>query len=468
MDDSLDDVVNDVLDDGVDDLGDAHAIVAGRARPSSVRVIGWVERARNSLAIVPVLGLVSGWLLARALSTRALNENLAGWIDDWYGRLAGDERSWVWFSAATFQTVTATVAAAMLTFIGVVFSLSILALQVASSQLSPRIMRTFVRSNVVTWTLAVFLATFVYSLTVLSAIQPGTDGVRPFEPFIAYYVLLGLVAATLGMFVAYVSHVVRLIRVHHILDAVASETRSAIERARSRVVDRRSVPPPALGEPAPMIIHAHRSGVVDVVGIDRLVRLGERHDAVLVVRARIGEHMSQGQPLVEVHARRGGGLPIDPRSVLAQIHLASERTVLQDPAFGLRQIVDVAVRALSPAVNDPTTAVQAIDRLVDLLLLIGRSDDEPSHWLGPTGSTVRLVLPARTWGDLVDLALTEIMVCGLDAPQVTRRLTAALGDLEDLLPDHRRDPMQRWRRHLEEALGESADDRRHADRCGLG
>lgn len=442
-------------------------VEAGRARPSSVRVTRWLERVRNSLAVVPVFGLIAGWLLARALSTRALNENLAGWIDDWYGRFAGDERSWVWFSAATFQTVTATVAAAMLTFIGVVFSLSILALQVASSQLSPRIMRTFVRSNVVTWTLAVFLATFVYSLTVLSAIQPGADGVRPFEPFIAYYVLLALVAATLGMFVAYVSHVVRLIRIHHILDAVVAETRQAVERSAARVVERRRVPVP---EPAssPIVIESVRSGVIDLVGIDRLVRLADRHECALVLRAGVGEHLGEGQALVEIRPRREGAPPIDPRAVLGQIHLASERTVLEDPAFGVRQIVDVAVRALSPAVNDPTTAVQAIDRLVDLLIAIGRSPDAPTHWLGPSGDEVRLVLPARGWDDLVDLALTEIVACGLDSPQVSRRLMAALTDLIDALAEDRHAPLDRWRATLRRSVGPAEGDRLRSDRAGLG
>lgn len=409
-----------------------------------MRTTRLLERTRNSLAVVPVVGLVGGWLLARVLSTRALNENLADWIDEWFGRLAGEDRSWVWFSAATFQTVTATVAAAMLTFIGVVFSLSILALQVASSQLSPRIMRTFVRSNVVTWTLAVFLATFVYALTVLSAIQPGADGVRAFEPFIAYYVLLGLVAATLGMFVAYVSHVVRLIRIHHILDAVVAETHEAIEHTAARVVARRTVPEPVFDTAPAAPIEADRSGVIALVGIERLARLAERHDCVLVLCARIGDHVSAGLPLVDVHGADGPTAG----EIRRQIDLGPERTLHGDPAFGLRQIVDVAIRALSPAVNDPTTAVQAIDRLVDLLVLIGRSPDEPVHWLGPSGDRVRVVIPARSWNDLVDLALTEIVGCGHGSPQVTRRLAAALADLVDVLPEHRHGTLVRWQGHL--------------------
>lgn len=451
---------------GVEPPAGEQLVEAGQARAASVRARVWLERMRNSLAVIPAVGLVGGWALARVLSSRELNDNLAGWIDDFYAEIGAPERSWVWFSAATFQTVTATVAAAMLTFIGVVFSLSILALQVASSQLSPRIMRTFVRSNVVTWTLAVFMATFVYALTVLSAIQPGTGEVAAFEPFIAYYALLGLVAATLAMFVAYVSHVVRLIRIHHILDAVAAETGRAVENTAQRVVARRVVAAPVLDtEPLDRLVAA-RSGVVDLVGVHRLGRLAEEHDCVLVVCARIGDHVSAGQVLVEVHGE-GPDRP-DPGRVLAQVDLGAERTLLEDPAFGLRQVVDVACRALSPAVNDPTTAVQAIDRLVDLLSHIGRVPDEPVHWLGPGADRVRVVVPARSWNDLVDLAFTEILGCGADAPQVVRRAAAALDDLVDILPDHRHEPLLGWRRRLEGAAAAVGGGPLWPDRSGLG
>ncbi len=441
-------------------------VAAARPGRSSVRFARLAERVRDSLIIVPLLGLLIGWGLARLLSGRALNDSLSDWMDSWYPSVAGREDSWVWFSAATFQTVTGTVAAAMLTFIGVVFSLTILALQVASSQLSPRIMRTFVRSNVVTATLAVFLATFVYSLTVLSAIQPGSDEVDAFEPFIAYYALLVLVGATLVMFVGYVSHIVRLIRVHHILDSVAAETRGWVRRNERRAGPRLDAASPPTGPVTSSVTAAH-DGVVSLVDVQALVRLAHRHDCVLVLRARIGDHLTARSVLADAI---GGAVP-DAAAVRRHVDISSDRTVREDPAFGVRQIVDVASRALSPAVNDPTTAVQAVDRLTGLLVEIGQVADPPEHWVDDQG-TVRLVQPAHSWADLVALAFEEIRQYGAESAQVTRRLSSSIDELVAILDESRHAALLEQRRRLVadvEALGvRDAEDRLTADRSGLG
>jgi len=428
--------------DGIDESG---TVGAALPRRSSVRRIRAAERLRNSMTAVPLMGMLVGWLLARLLSGRELNDSIREQLDTWYSTVTGSQESWIWFSAATFQTVTGTVATAMLTFIGVVFSLTILGLQVASSQLSPRIMRTFVRSNVVTATLAVFMATLVYAITTLSAIQPGNDAVDPFEPFIAYYVLLVLVGATLVMFIGYVSHVVRLIRIHHILDQVVDETSRAIERCEHQVQERRDVPAPASAA-ATTVITAGRHGVVNLVDVHALAAIGDRTDSVIRLRARVGDHLAAPQVLAEV---TGGG--VRPGEIRRQVHLAPDRTVRQDPAFGLRQIVDVATRALSPAVNDPTTAVQAIDRITELLFELGDRPDPPDHWLGATG-TVRVVQPARSWDDLVDLSFEEIREFGAGSVQISRRLAAALDDLTSQLAPRRAAALERQRTRLTQAV----------------
>lgn len=445
---------------------DARIVSAALPRRSSVRRVRIAERLRNSLMAVPLVGMLAGWLLARLLAGRDLHDSIREQVDAWYSTVTGSEDTWIWFSAATFQTVTGTVATAMLTFIGVVFSLTILGLQVASSQLSPRIMRTFVRSNVVTATLAVFMATFVYAITTLSAIQPGTDSVDPFEPFVAYYVLLVLVGATLVMFIGYVSHVVRLIRIHHVLDQVVGETSRAIERSEHQVQERRDLAAPA-GAPGGAVVTAGRGGVVNLVDVHALAALGDRTDSVIVLRARVGDHLAASQVLAEVIDGAGPS----PEQVRRHVHLAPDRTVHQDPAFGLRQIVDVAARALSPAVNDPTTAVQAIDRITDLLVDLGARPDPPTHWLGTSG-IVRVVQPVRSWDDLVDLAFDEIRQFGAGSVQVSRRLVAALDDLTTQLGPPRRAALQRHRALLDEAVrGLGPSDLAHRltpDRSGIG
>lgn len=446
-------------------------VSAARPGRSTVRAARVAERLRNSLVVVPLVGLLVGWALARLLSGRALNDSLSDWMDSWYPSAAGDDESWVWFSADTFQTVTGTVAAAMLTFIGVVFSLTILALQVASSQLSPRIMRTFVRSNVVTATLAVFLATFVYSLTVLSAIQPGSDDVDAFEPFIAYYVLLVLVGATLVMFVGYVSHIVRLIRVHHILDSVARETRAWVVRTDRRAARRvlAAAPPRS---PVVARVPAGRDGVLCLVDVRELVGVALRHGCLLELRVRVGEHVTAASTLADVVPLGGDHVdPPSPREVLRHVDVGSERTVREDPAFGLRQIVDVAARALSPAVNDPTTAVQAIDRLTGLLAEIGRRGDAVGHWVDEEG-TVRVVQPVHRWDDLLELAFAEIRQYGADSAQVTRRLSASIDELAAVLADDRHGALADQRERLRDAVAATGVPdlarRLSPDRSGLG
>lgn len=435
-------------------------------RPVSIRAVRAGERLRNSLVVVPLLGMLSAWILARLLADRDLNDTIRSELDAWFTTVGREEESWIWFSAETFQTVTGVVAAAMLTFIGVVFSLTILGLQVASSQLSPRITRTFVRSNVVTSTLAVFMATFVYAITTLSAIQPGNDEVDAFEPFIAYYALLVLVAATLVMFVGYVSHVVRLIRIHHILDQVAAETRRSLRHIDRRVLETREVAAPATS-PVTTTITSGRDGVVNLVDVQELAGLGDRTDSLIVLRVRVGDHVAAPQALADIVGGRG----VTDRDVRRCVDVAADRTVRQDPAFGIRQIVDVASRALSPAVNDPTTAVQAIDRLTELLFELGGRPDVPTHWLGASG-LVRLIQPAHTWEGLVDLAFDEIRDAGAGSVQVSRRMAAALDDLAGQLPPSRTAALDRHRGQLDDAVrslhrGDS-EHRLTPDRSGIG
>ncbi len=431
-----------------------------------MRRIAAVERLRNSLTAVPLIGMLVGWLLARLLAGRELHDSIREQVDEWYSTVTGSQDTWIWFSADTFQTVTGTVATAMLTFIGVVFSLTILGLQVASSQLSPRIMRTFVRSNVVTATLAVFMATFVYAITTLSAIQPGNEAVDPFEPFIAYYVLLVLVGATLVMFIGYVSHVVRLIRIHHVLDQVVQETSQAISRADHQVQERRDVAAPATS-PVTALVTAGRHGVVNLVDLHALAAIGDRTDTRIHLRARVGEHLAAPQVLAEVVG--GSGSALD--EVRRHVHLAPDRTVRQDPAFGLRQIVDVATRALSPAVNDPTTAVQAIDRITELLFDLAGRPDPPTHWLGSSG-VVRVVQPVHSWEELVDLAFDEIRQFGAGSIQVSRRLAAALDDLAAATEPRRRAPLERQRAQLDDTVRALHPGNLHhrltPDRSGVG
>jgi len=157
--------------------------------------------------------------------------------------------------------------------------------------------------------------------------------------------------------------------------------------------------------------------------------------------------------VAEVH---GTGAPVDSHRLLAHILTGGERTFLQDPGFGIRQLADTAIRALSPAVNDPTTACQAVDRITDLLASVASSPDPSGWYLGADG-TVRVRRHDPTFADLCELGFTEIIRYGADAPQVTRRLLASFALLADLASEDHRTVLGALRRTLDDAAVEDTE-----------
>jgi len=167
----------------------------------------------------------------------------------------------------------------------------------------------------------------------------------------------------------------------------------------------------------------------------------------------MGDFVTEGSALFEVYGASG----IPPQEVLRQVDIARERSMRQDPAYGFRQLVDIAEKALSPSLNDPTTAVQAIDRLHDLLGRIAR-------WGTPSGvyqdddGAVRFIRPVVTWPDYVALAFEEIREYGGSSIQVQRRLRAAIDELFDSVPDYMHAPLERQRRLLAQSAARYFSD----------
>ncbi|GGX63983.1 hypothetical protein GCM10010324_05990 [Streptomyces hiroshimensis] len=347
------------------------------------------------------------------------------------------------------KTIITTVGSAMLTFIGVVFSISLVALQMASGQFSPRVVRLYVRSRITKCTFAVFLATFLFALLVQASYE-GDENPRTVStvPVFSSIVCVLLVLVSLGLFVAYVNSTLRLMRVSHVIDRITRES--------FRVLGRYGVADdvrPVLAEPGAEVVHTGRAGVLRDVHIARLVRVARRHGVVLRLIPRIGDFVVPGTPVLAVH---GGAAP-PPRALRYTVSVGVERTFHQDPGFGLRQLSDIAQRALSPAVNDPTTAVQCLDRITQFLAALARRPLGALHHCDRRGA-VRLVQDVPGWADLVDLGFAEIRGCATGSPQVTRRLMAALGDLWWLVPEDRRPPLERHRALLEHAVARAAPD----------
>lgn len=330
------------------------------------------------------------------------------------------------------RSLLSTIASSMLTLTALVFSITIVVLQLASSQFSPRALRAFLRDRQNQLALGTFLATFVYALVALREVR-GEDGVVDrFVPGVTITIAFALVIVSIGLFVQYIHHIAQAIRVVTIVGRIADEARRTVERLHPAEGSlQREPPPPGEGR----VVASRGHGTVTGVDVDRLVRVATDGDGVVTVVPCVGDFVPTGAPLLRVE-----GLEDRDDDLRAAIALAAERDSRQDVAFGLRQLVDIAERALSPGVNDPSTAVQCIDQLHDLLRrLVDRPYPPVVH--RDDAGVVRAVVRQPDWEDHVGLAFDEIAHWGSDSIQVRRRLAAMADDLLTVARGDRRQPL---------------------------
>jgi uncharacterized membrane protein len=347
------------------------------------------------------------------------------------------------------RSVLSAIITSMISFTGLVFSITIVVLQLTSSQFSPRVLRTFLRDWVNQVALGVFVATFVYSLVVLRAVR-GTAETDTFVPQISVTVAFGFVLASVAVFLLYIDHIAQSIRAATIVTQIGEDTRVAIERTHpSDTEPRTRVPPPAT---AGRRVASDASGVVQQVDDRALLELAEAHGVTIRMVRAVGEFVPEGAALLEVH---GADLP-DEASLRAAVHLGKERVLDDDPGFGLRQLVDIAERALSPGINDPTTAVQVIDQLHDLLRLLAARPLPERQTLGEDGR-LAVHVPQPTFEDHLHLAVDEIAHWGADSPRVQRRLRALLVDVQEAALPENRDAVARVLRSLDPGSRLAAD-----------
>ncbi|MCX5040538.1 DUF2254 domain-containing protein [Streptomyces coelicoflavus] len=431
-----------------------------RRRPRALSPLR--EHLRDTFWFAPtaaMVGVFVVWLVAQELDA-ALVRSLQD--DGDFDTLADLLRF-----ADDAKTVVSAVGSAMMTFIGVVFSISLVAVQMASGQFTPRVVRLFVRSRITKATFAVFLATFVLTLLVLTSYDSNVDPRGATSvPLVQSVLTLLMVALSLLLFVMYVNATLRLMRVSHVIARIAAES---FRVAALMPVAAGGGEAPGLGPATAWVAHDGQAGVLRDVHVARLVRVARGHGVVLRLVPRIGDFLVPGTPVLAVH----GGTAPSRRALRFALSVGVERTFHQDLAFGLRQLSDIGLRALSPAVNDPTTAVQALDRVVQILAALSRRPlDAVTH--RDRRGVVRLVQPVPGWAELVDLGFTEVRACAVGSPQVTRRLLAGFDDLLRLVPPERCEPLQRHRELLRQAVERTAPtpaDRAFAlrpDRQGIG
>jgi uncharacterized membrane protein len=380
------------------------------------------DRLRTGFWFIPLLAALAGW--AASALVHALDV-----------RLGGDDPAWLAFDGTPSQAsqMVGTIAGSILTFTGIVFSITAVALQLGSSQFSPRALRNFLRDRVTQWTLGLLVATFTYSLLTLRHVDPEAGLDDAAVPGLSITLALALVLASLVAFVFFVDHLAHSIRVVSIIERVAGETRKA-NRATHPLAD--PGPPASVPDrPPDQVVTWERSpGVILDYDADDLVEVARSSGALLRCLHHVGEYVPSRAPAVEVwridaDIRAGSpGQVVDERAVLRAVGTGIERTMAHDPVFGFRQLVDIAERALSPAVNDPTTAVQALHRVHDLLRRIA-TRPQPTGVATDTGGMPRLIVPVPDWDDYVRLSCTEIRQYGGSSVQVARRMRTMLEDL---------------------------------------
>ena len=378
------------------------------------------EWFRDSLTVVPLLFLVGTILLFPLMRL----------IDI---RLIGDTSPVKNIPGQTVAAVSisSVIAISMLSFMGVIFSITLVALQLANQQFSPNIVRKFEGSGTVKVAMGLFIAAFVYALLLLlDASAGGAEQTR----LASLTMVLLLVTASVVIFVIYVKEILQMLRIGKVIGAIVNDTHQAIDNnfpqasayitADFSVTEDPSLLVRYFDPPSSFLVDRAPQGTLKAVNDVRLLRLAQEHDCYLQVLFKVGDHIMRGDPVVEVY----GASDIEPREILAQFVVGDERNLFQDPAFGFRQLVDIASHALAGGVNLPSIAAMVIDNLTELLLQISRRP-APTGFYADSFGQIRLQRPLRSWEDYVDLAFTDIRTYGADDPLVQRSLVKAFDRL---------------------------------------
>jgi len=371
-------------------------------------------------------------------------------------------------SPAAAMAMYSSIAAGMITLSGIVFSLEFVMVQFSATAYSPRLVLWMARDPLLLHTIGVFTATFLYAIAALAWVDRQTSAK---VPFVSGWLVVGLLLASVGVFVRLVQSVSRL-QINNVLAFTGHFARQIIDvmyppiesPCEATVIEHRQLPV------TQTLIYSGPPRTIQSLNVATLVSLAERAGAVLEMLSAVGDTLVESTPMLRIYGARQA---ISERDLRNAVRTGQGRTFEQDPKYSIHLLADIAIRALSPAVNDPTTAVQALDQIEDLLLRLGRRRLEIGEARDRAGC-LRLVMRVPRWEDFLDLAFSQIRSYGATSIQVMRRMNALLSDLIDALPAERRPALQRQQKRLDRTIVSSfpdLDDQLEAsaeDREGLG
>jgi len=387
-------------------------------------VLAWNTRyriasyVRSSLWIVPLGALIIEQIVTLCL--RALDARL-----HWSGFNLG---------VVGARGITESIITLTLSFIVFTFGSLLVAIQVASGQYTPRIIATtLLRNNVIRYTVGLFVFTFVFNIRVLCR----TETVVPQLPILVGAVL-GFLCITAFLFL--IDYAARLLRPVSLVKCVGEGGLVVLDDVYPDKLDARNNVgmDENHGPVSRTVFRRGSSSIVVAVNVEQLVTLATRANGIIEFAAQVGDFVGTEEPLFLLY---GGATALDDRSLHACVAFGPERTLEQDPLFGFRILVDIAIKALSAAINDPTTAVLAIDQLQRLLRRAGRKNLRTDFNCDAAGN-VRVILRTPNWNDFVNLAFTEIRCYGAGNVQVARRLRAMIMNLTATLPAERQPALQ--------------------------
>ena len=372
-------------------------------------------------------------------------------------------------SVPSATAIYAAIASGMIALTGIVFSLTFVMVQFSATAYSPRLVLWIARDPVMSHALGTFTATFLYATAALAGIDRKGSGK---VPFVSTWVVVALLVASVGMFISLI-HRIGLLQVNRMLIFTGDQGRRVITTmypsVKSVAAANGSVDFHALPR-AQTLIHRGRPRSIQAIDAPTLVDLAKSSDGVIEMVVAVGDTIVELTPLLHVF---GAPQPINEQELRNGIEFGGERTFEQDPKYAIRLLVDIAIKALSPAINDPTTAVQALDQIEDLLLRLGLRHLEIGAFRDRNGK-LRLVVPFPAWEDFLRLAFDEILSYGANSVQVMRRMNALVSDLIPAVPEERRPALRHWDVRFKASIarsfadGEQRLEASKEDRQGLG